>query len=315
MRHSRTAIRRLSAVGALAAAVAIAAVATPGTAAAQDASTAPAVLRLPASTRALGMGDVLVAGRGSDVLFYNPAQLALSRGITLSAARYGSASTLGALSVADTVWGWGVGAGVQLLDTWAPEDRVGIGASGLAVRGAVRASSRAVTLGVSRELRGVRLGVAAKYADERVPSDQDGVLAVDLGAAREFGPLTVGLAAQNLGPDLRSGATRAEQPQRATLGAMVVAPPIGAYVDLAVTTALSVSRDGFVAPAGGAELSVSPWDGLTLSARAGARRIEHPAIRPFTFGGGVSIDRLLLDYAYEDIRGAHGAHRIGVQIR
>ena len=49
----------------------------------------PAVLlRLPASTRMLALGNMGVVGRDDDVLFYNPAQLVVARGTSLSAERF-----------------------------------------------------------------------------------------------------------------------------------------------------------------------------------------------------------------------------------
>lgn len=278
---------------------------------------APLAPQLAAGTRALAMGNVLVAGRGSEVLFYNPAQLALAPGIAVAAQRYGSASTLGTLAAATSLGGtWGVAAGVQLLDYNASADAFPALPAALTTRGPIAAASRAAALGVSAQYKGMRWGLAAKYVDERLPSVRDGALVLDLGAARDVGPLTVGLAAQNLGPDLRAGAARAEMPRRVTLGAAATAPPLGAFVDLTATAAVSVLRDGFVAPAGGVELSVTPLEGWTFAARVGARRVvDHAAEQPVTVGAGFSIDRLSLDYAYEGLSGRGGGHRAGVQIR
>src|SRR6266571_347816 len=59
---------------------------------------APTVLRLPASARALGMGNVGVASRDDDVLFYNPAQVAIARGMSVSGERYSSSASGATLS-------------------------------------------------------------------------------------------------------------------------------------------------------------------------------------------------------------------------
>ena len=42
-------------------------------------------LRLPAGTRALAMGNAFVAGRGSEVVFYNPAYVALQPALAAAA--------------------------------------------------------------------------------------------------------------------------------------------------------------------------------------------------------------------------------------
>src|SRR3954453_7637722 len=44
----------------------------------------PIVLRVPASTRMLALGDAGVAGRDDDVVFYDPAQVAVARGTSVS---------------------------------------------------------------------------------------------------------------------------------------------------------------------------------------------------------------------------------------
>ena len=56
--------------------------------------TAPVVLRVAASPRAFGLGDAFVSGRGSEVVFYNPAQIGLTTGLFGAAARYGGASRI-----------------------------------------------------------------------------------------------------------------------------------------------------------------------------------------------------------------------------
>jgi hypothetical protein len=259
------------------------------------------------------MGDAFVAGRGSEVVFYNPAQLALQPGLAVAAQRYDTARTLGTVSAALASGPVGVGVGVQMLDyqTFA----VVSGPGGTTPVTTFPASSLAATLAGAGQFKGVRFGVAGKYVEERLAGARDGALAADLGAARELGPVTVGLAVQNLGGDLRLGGTRLELPRRATLGAAFAGYPLGTYVDLAATAAVSVLRNGDVAPAGGVELTYVPLEGWAFSARVGARRAELTAQQPITAGAGVALDRVSLDYAYEHFHRTGGAHRVGVRIR
>ena len=80
---------------------------------AQGAGTAPLVLRLPGGARALALGNAFIGAWGSEVLFYNPAQLERGAGITVSVARYDGASTLGILSSVMRMGSWTVGVGAQ----------------------------------------------------------------------------------------------------------------------------------------------------------------------------------------------------------
>ena len=83
---------------------------------AQSGRYAPLVLQLPASTRALGMGNAWVAGRDQDVIFYNPSQLAVGTGLGVSLERYRSGSTLGTMSASTPLGGGAIGIGIQMLD-------------------------------------------------------------------------------------------------------------------------------------------------------------------------------------------------------
>jgi hypothetical protein len=272
-----------------------------------------AVLRLPASTRALAMGNAFVAGRGSEVVFYNPALLALQPGLAAAAQRYNSARTLGTVSAALATGPWGAGVGAQMLDY---EVRaVPVGPGGIGPVTTIAASSLAATLAGSAQFKGVRVGLAGKYVEERLGNTRTGTAAADVGAARDVGPVSVGLAVQNVGGDLRIGGLKTEMPRRATLGAAFGGYPLGTYFDLAATAAVSVLRNGDVMPAGGVELTYVPLEGWAFSLRAGAHRTELEGEQPVTAGAGISLDRVSLDYAYERFAGQGAAHRVGLRIR
>src|SRR4051812_18391136 len=55
-----------------------------GQASAQNVGYGPLALTLPTSARTLAMGDIGVASRDDDVIFYNPAQLSVARGTSFS---------------------------------------------------------------------------------------------------------------------------------------------------------------------------------------------------------------------------------------
>lgn len=285
------------------------------TSGAQGQSVAPAVLQLPASARALGVGDVFIAGRGSDVVFYNPAMLALVPGLSASVQRYGAASTLGSVSSVFSAGPIAAGIGAQLLDYGA--ESAGGTRSTLAARGAVASASTAATLAVASQLKGVRLGVATKYVEERIGLSRDGGAAFDVGAGRDFfGRATLGLAAQNLGAPLHVNGAKLDLPMKATLGAAVVSPPLRTFFDLAATAAVTYRREGKWIPAGGVELNYVPLDGWVFTGRAGARRTAGEfGARPLTLGAGLSFDRISLDYAFQSFEGPEPAHRVGVRLR
>ncbi|MEP6689895.1 MAG: hypothetical protein ABJD07_01995 [Gemmatimonadaceae bacterium] len=275
---------------------------------------APLVLLLPASTRAAAFGDAYVAGRDNDVIFYNPAQLGIARGVGASVARYRSASTLGSLSASTALGSGGVGVGVQMLDYGSWPTVYPATAGALTSRGPLVSSSLAATLGAATVFRDTRIGVAGKYVEERIAGARGGVLAADIGLARDIGQVTVGFAAQNLGGAIKTGGHRASLPQRYTFGVGGGGLPVGPF-DVAASTSVAVLRNGFVTPAGGVEVSYSWLDGYAVAARFGVRRVETNAQSPLTLGAGASVDRIWLDYAYERYPGAGVAHRVGLRIR
>ena len=289
-----------------------------GIARAQDPATAPLVLRLPGGTRALGLGDAFVAGRGAEVLFYNPAQIGVTRGTTLSLQRFGSSGTLGTMVTAGPFGKVALGVGLQYLDYGAEPGGFPTPPARLTVRGALGASSLAATVGGQFQWKGVRWGAAAKYVEERLPAARDGAPAFDLGAARQALGLTFGLAAQNLGGHLALGGTRADLPTRLILGAALPARRLGTYFDIGGSAAIARERNGRIVPAGGIEVAYVPVSGWIFAGRAGARRVTGsgtPEESPFTLGATFGLDRFGLDYAFEPYRGPGATHRVGIRIQ
>ncbi len=271
----------------------------------------PVVLRIPASARAAALGDAFAGARGSEMVFYNPAQIGVATGLSFTVGRYRSAATAASFATASTVGALTIAAGVQWLD---------YGSSGafptppgdLTLEGET-AQSLAATAAASMRIIGVRWGIAAKYLEERVPGMTPSSAAFDVGAAREFSRFTVALAAQNLGGDLGS----AELPRRLVVGAAAPRWPFSTWFDLTAVASLSWEREERLMPAGAVELTYVPLEGFVFAARAGARRVEGGTRtrRPYTAGLGFSFDRLSLDYAYEPYSGPGGAHRFGLRIQ
>ena len=284
----------------------------------------PIVLRLPASTRMLAMGNANTAGRDDDVVFYSPAQIAIARGSTISGERYSEAASGGALSTVTRIFTGGIALGVS----WVTYESNSFGFPG--TRAALNdpeslaGSSLEAVLGVAQTYKNIRFGVSGKYLADAF-GERSQLLVADLGVGRDFSfaGINIGtaLSIQNLGTGEQHftvttpGGVQSRAiplPFRYSLGAAAFAPV--KLIDVGVTTQLSVLRDGFVSPAGGVEVGYSWLDGYSLAGRVGARRPEDGE-EAFTAGAGFSLDRISIDYALEALAEGHWGNRIGIRIR
>jgi hypothetical protein len=281
---------------------------------------APLVLRLPASARYLGMGGAGLVGIGADVLLYNPGMLSAARGFATSMQRYGAQATAGSIATVTAVGVMQVGVGAQLLDYRAPSgqfgDAVRRGATSLSDGGAVDATSSAFTVGIGRTVKGMRVGGAVKYAEERVGSISDGVAAFDLGVNMPIGGVTLGVVAQNLGAGPRLGGERGPLPTRFGVGLGGSNLMASEHFDFGAQVALTVEGGGFVRPAGGVEIGYVPIEGVSILFRNGLRLPRERDEPLITAGLGVTVDRFSLDYAIEPMRGGRPvSHRMGLRIK
>lgn len=273
------------------------------------------LLRLPASARALALGDHLPAGYADAAgVFYEPAFLQ-DGGIYAGGQRYGGdAFSLDAAGAAE--WLGGIaGIGLRSVDYGAAADPRFVQAlpADLDHEGGVPVSERAVSLTYAHGVKKVRLGGSAKLVEERVGPDHGTGVAFDASAGATLGLLRVALTALNLGPDVEVGGEDLALPERYTASLTSVVPLPAGPLDL--TPVLAVSREwtGRFAPAFGLELGYYPVGGRTLYARGGVRRPPEDGTEAFTFGAGFSGDRISIDYAYEPFEDASAAHRIAVR--
>ena len=290
----------------------------PAVAHAQAAGFGPIVLQLPASTRAMGFGDAYVAVREPEAVFYNPAQLGVRPGVAVSAERYGSLATAGAVASTYVFGKFGFGLGAQMLDfRSAGPAYPGAAPNGeqLLAGGAYPASSLVAAAALEMAYKGIRWGLTQKVAQDRVSFGRDGVWLTDVGAAREIGPVTVGATVQNLGAGPKMLGTSAELPTRGTIGAAAAGVPLGALFDFAASGEVSVRRGGRVSPAGGVEFGYVPIDGVTFAGRVGARLPEKNGEAPITLGASFTFDRVSIDYGFEPYQGEGSGHRLGMRIR
>lgn len=290
----------------------------PGGTHAQNRGRGPVILDLPASTTALAMGNAFqLSGVSSEAIFYNPALLLRATGFGLAAQRFGSQSNALALSGATSWWKGAVGVGLQTLSystSATTPQGIAEGQGDLLTGGPTAVSELAATLGYAHELFGVRWGVAGKLIEQRMAGSKDALPAVDFGAAFRLGAITVGLAAQNLGPDLKVGGVETDLANRVTAGASFQRRPLGP-LDLGASAAVTRLEDGTVIPALGGEVAWWPVSGRTFIGRIGARRVRDDTAHSITFGGAFVGDAITIEYAFQGFEDLDGAHRFSVSWR
>lgn len=272
------------------------------------------VLSMPAWPRAAALANIGAATNLPEGLFYNPALAGAAAAMAGSVHLFGD-STLTTVVTGITTAVANVGVGVQLL-------RANLGPNPLVdpIPGVVLPDEFGLTavgtVGASMRFKGVRFGASAKYIQLVERAQRESGVAFDVGAQRQVGPFSVGLAVQNLGDDLRIAQDDLELPMRATLAAEGQGLPIGAFVDFGAAAALAVDRDGEILPALAGQLLYTPLDGWTFTARAGVRRPAPSSNQqPVTGGLAITLDRVTVDYGIEGVKRGDAVHRIGIRLR
>jgi len=287
---------------------------------AQGKATAPLVLRLPASVRALSLGNVNVASSNDDVIFYNPAQLAVARAASLSLQRFSGGSIAGALSTAMAFNNGGIGIGAQ----WASFDAsapLPFTPANVTQQGGLAAASASATIGMAQVIRGLRVGAAGKVAEEIAGTERSLTVLGDVGVGKDTRLFNFGAAVRNVGASYRSTTgARIPPPTRLTVGAQagrplaVIWPSMSPFIDVGAAAEVTVLRDGWIKPAAGLELGYAWIEGYSFLVRGGVRRPELGE-RPMTAGASLVADRLRIEYALEPREGGTLSHRFGLRIR
>lgn len=315
-------------VAGLCVAAVAAVVAKPAVAGAQGSAETHAaiLLTLPSSARGLALGDAWGAVADDEsALFYNPAQLARVHGLAVggSLQNYIASTTLGAFAVAVPLKHGTIAIGLQLLDYGTADEVVPVDGSngeiGEPTGSTVSAEDMAFTLGYGiafGQRHALRLGAAVEYARQEVASYSGGAVAGDIGAAYTFADgWDVAAALQHAGSSLTLAAVTATLPL--TWRVAVAAPGIRA--DAFTFRPMAEARQLSGAEVNGVLGAEGTWrtgtSGTTLSLRAGyAFRSSSDARQPFTAGGGITLGRLEVDYAYEGFDLIGGAtSRVGVR--
>lgn len=286
---------------------------------AQSGGVLPQSTHLPASTRAMALGDAYQMGSGhADAIFYHPALLSRASGFGLDVQRWSAEASSVAASAAVGWFGGNVGIGLRStqfgstlagLQTMSTQDPLFVASS-------VPVSERVATLGYSRDFYlGLDLGVTVDLVDQRVGSQIHGVTLFDIGVSRSIGPLVAGLTVHDIGakPIIDTGSA----PARYTLGVGQYGRPLGP-LDFGFAAQLGLDQADEFTWGGGVEFGYWPVQGRTFVARLGLQNVPNGSeASPVTAGFAFWGDDLTLEWAMRPFSGADdgGTHRFGIRFR
>lgn len=296
----------------------------PAAAAAQSGAppTTPLVLTVPASARAAALGGAWVAGRDTEVIFSNPAQLVGVRDdFSVTVGHFGPDATMASLSSAyaagklSFTLGWGV-QGVNFATAQSARPPFSYAALLKPPIGRERhetrdAQSLQAVVGAGVQYKGFKIGSAIKYAADRTDLNFR-VWAADAGVAHNLFGGVAAAAIQNLKISDRRPLPGNGLPTQVTAGwsrAKTAGP-----LDLAFYTQASHRAD-WTSGAAGLEASYSWIEGMSVTGRVGVRRPEIDGERPVSLGGAFSADRLTVEYALQLFDQGRRAHLVTARWR
>ena len=273
---------------------------------------------IPASTRAVALGGAGVALVGdATAVFTNPAALATVRRVAVEAAyeRYigGTALSVAALAMRLGRFNWGLGA--HSLDYGSEPEIIPDSATGgrrgvptganFSAADLVAASSLVYRFGF------LAFGATAKYARQSIAGGAVDAWAGDLGMALAvFDLLAFGVAVRNLGGDY--GDTHL--PRNTAIGLTLnYTDPQGTFRLLTTGEVQWGEGTSWIIGAEGG-IVVGGMAGAGLVGRVGfAHRPDTVTGSPVSFGAGVVIGRLQVDYAYRGFDVLGSTHRVGLR--
>ena len=283
------------------------------TAAAQTTSYGPVILRMPASARILAMGDIGVAGRDDDVIFYNPAQLFVARGTSFSLARLSESTRGGTMSTVLRLGPGGVGFGVSYLEYQAPPLSYPVRPIDILARNSALGTSALGAVGYAQVYRGFRFGASAKFAMDAIELERFENIFADAGIARDFGRYTAALAVQNISNGMTRGVQDIDPPMLATLG--VATSRIVGPLDVVASAGVSASEEDDITAGGGAEVAWGWISGYSIQGRAGIHQARQGGDTELMAGVGLIADRMAIDITAHRITENRMAWRAGIRIR
>ena len=277
------------------------------------------VAALPGTTRSAGLGGAGAALVGdAGAVFANPAGIATIHHLSVEGSYEpylaGSAVSSAALALRVGRVTWGFGA--QTLDYGTepeivPDPATG-GRRGMATGAAFHPYEALAVSSVVYRRGLIAFGVSAKYDRQQIGDMVSDAWAGDAGMAIAiFDIAAFGVSVQNIGGDLGAGA---RLPRRTRAGITLnYTDPQGAY-RLLTTLEAQWTEDRAAVLIQGVEGGLVTG-GVGLVGRLGyATRAAVTDASRFTFGAGVLLGRLQMDYAFQGYQAlGGGTHRVGVR--
>ena len=291
---------------------------SPRAADSQSTATAAAFLRLPASTRALALGDVYPAHGGDEAaIFYNPGQLAglNERSAGISVQRHLQSTALGSLAARMPLGKGVLGIGIHALnygtaDEIAPDPASGLGSP---TGQTISATDFAAALGYAVARGRLRAGGSAKVVRQQIAGTSGGTVALDAGVAiAVWKDAGVAASINNIGGRITVSGESAPIPTTARLGIASSSEKVGP-VRVRGVAEMVHERGRRAGVGGGAEVSWVASETVTLQGRVGASARHESAASLLSFGGGLGVRNFALDYAYQGFSVLGATHRVGVR--
>ena len=285
-----------------------------------------AVLQLLAGSRAPALSGAYTGIAGdADALFYNPAGTGTIAGAgSLSYQRHvediGLLSAAGALRTGRVV----IGASLLLLDYGdideiVPDDDFG-GETGRPTGATVSASELAARIGAAIPLSGdrIRLGLSAGLVSTDLAGSRRNAPFLDAGMQFDVDRVTLGASLRSLGGALSGGGIAdAPLPSELRFGAAVdLAPAAGGLGALVTADFVAGLEEGTTGVLAGVEAGLLPGGQNAIGAvvRAGWNAgIGDDGLGALQVGGGLSFDRIAIDYTWQRYDYFGTIHRFGVR--
>jgi len=274
---------------------------------------------MPGSTRAAALGNAGAALVGdAGAMFANPAGIATIRHLSIEGSfePYLAGSQLSSAALALRVTRFTLGFGAQALDYGSeavivPDPATG-GRRGMATGESFHPYEALAATSLVYRRGFVALGTTVKYDRQQFGSEVADAWAGDIGLAMAvFDIMAIGVSVQNLGGDLEAEALL---PRRTRAGITLNYTDPQGTLRLLTTLEGQWTRDRSAVLVQGLEVGVVR-DGAGVIGRVGySTRPTVTAASRFTFGGGIVLGRLAVDYAYQAYGVLEGdTHRVGLR--
>lgn len=282
------------------------------------------VLQLTTVPRAAAMGGALTASDGVASLFANPAGLATMSGLTLHASGQSifEGAKAGSAALGFRASSLRVAVGARYLDLGSIDELVcnGCGGQGTPTGNSLSANELAATGAAAFALgRSLSVGAAVNYYSTTVADESGSSMSFSAGLrlpARAGAPVSVGASVQFVGGsvDLAGFSSPLPQTLRAGIELRPLRPEGSLHLALAADYVGLKGAPGHIV--GGAELGLGRPGSFELLGRFGfaSGADADYGTKAISFGGGLVLGPLTLDYAYQGSNVFGTQQRLGVTV-